>query len=340
MPISTSLAGPTTRRSDTGMGSAGMVSFALDESVAVAEVRERLLRQPPSLAAKFLYRGEGARLFEAITRLPEYYQAEAELGILRSRRKDIARHIGPQAVLVDLGAGTLTKARIVLSGLESPAAYVPLDMTWGMLAEPSGAIFDDWPDLPVIPVVADLARDFSLPAFDFDYSRIAFLFAGTTIGNFEPDEAAALLENVARAAGPGASLLLGVDRKNDRETVELAYNDPGGVTAAFHRNVLNNVNALADGDFVAKQWIHEARYNEVRGRIEARLVSDRAQTVRVAGEILHFRTGDSIHTCNSYKYSVNEVTALAAPWWRLLAFFSDPAERFTVFVFSSQSAGA
>ena len=232
---------------------------------------------------------------------------------------------------MDLGPGTGRKARVLLASLESPAAYVPVDIAEELLAQSSAAIRREFPDLPVIPVAADLARGFSFPDFNFDHGRVAVLYAGSTIGNFEPDQAAELLEGIARAAGPDARLFLGVDRKKDRETIERAYNDPGGICAAFHRNILTNVNALADGNFVPEQWIHEARYHEAHGRLEGRLVSDRDQVVSVAGEVVHFRAGDAITTGSAYKFAKEDVAALAAPWWRPSAVYSDPAERFSVF---------
>ena len=312
-----------------------MPDLALARTAAFAEIREGLLGDPPSLSPKFFYDRVGSELFDRITRLPGYYLTEAEIGILEKRNEEIADGIGSRAVLAELASGSARKARIVLSELEAPAAYAPMDISEEMLAGQAAAVRRDFPDLRVIPVAADFSREFSFPPFHFDHRRIAVLYAGSSVGNLEPEDATAFLGRVARAAGAGSRLLLGVDRKKDRETIERAYNDPEGVNAAFNRNILNNVNALADGDFVAGKWVHEASWNEAQGRVELRLVSAEAQTVRVAGEILRFRAGDWIHTENSYKYSVEEAVALAAPAWDLLRFWSGPGERFTVFLFGS-----
>ena len=311
-----------------------MPDFALARAAARAEIRSGLLSDPPSISPKFFYDRVGSDLFDRITRLPEYYLTATEIGILGARREEIAGGIGRGAVLAELASGSARKARIVLGALDAPAAYVPVDISAEMLAGQADALRRDIPDLRVIPVAADFSRDFVLPAFDFEHGRIAIFYAGSSLGNFEPEAAAEFLARVGRAAGPGSRLLVGVDRKKDKATLDRAYNDPGGLNAAFNRNILNNVNALADGDFVLEKWIPHAFYVERHGRIELWLESAVDQTVRVAGETLRFAAGDRIHTENSYKYDVEEVLALAAPAWRPLHHWSDPGERFSVFLFA------
>ena len=203
----------------------------------------------------------------------------------------------------------------------------------GALAGQADALRRDFPDLRVLPVAVDFSRDFAFPRFDFEHRRIAIFYAGSSLGNFEPEEAAEFLARVGRATGPGSRLLLGVDRKKDKAILDRAYNDPEGLNAAFNRNILNNMNALADGDFNPEQWTHRAFYDERHGRIELCLVSAVDQTLRAAGETLRFAAGDRIHTENSYKYEVEEVLALAAFAWRPLHHWSDPGERFSVFLF-------
>ncbi len=310
-----------------------MTNFAVARAAARAEIRSGLLGDPPSISPKFFYDRVGSELFERITRTPEYYLTATEIGILESNLGEIAAGIGPRAVLAEIASGSARKARIVLGGLEAPAAYAPVDIAEEMLAGQAAAVRRDFPDLGVIPVAADFSGDFAFPAFDFERDRIAIFYAGSSLGNFEPEEGSAFLARLARAAGPGSRLLLGVDRKKDRATLDRAYNDPGGLNAAFNRNILNNVNALADGHFVPEKWIPRAFYVERHGRIELWLESAEDQTVRVAGETLRFQAGDRIHTENSYKYDVEEVLALAAPAWRPLHHWSDAGERFSVFLF-------
>ena len=311
-----------------------MPDFALAQAAARTEIRSGLRGTPPSISPKFFYDRVGSDLFERITRTPEYYLTTTEIGILESNLAEIADGIGRRAVLGEIAAGSARKARVVLGGLEAPAGYAPVDIAEEMLASQAAAVRRDFPDLKVIPVAADFSGDFAFPAFDFDHGRIALFYAGSSLGNFEPGEASAFLGRLQRAAGPGSRLLLGVDRKKDKAILDRAYNDPGGLNAAFNRNILNNVNRLADGDFDPEKWIPHQFYNDRNGRIELWLESAADQTVRIAGEVFRFAAGARIHTENSYKYDVDEVLALAAPGWRPLHHWSDPAECFSVFLFA------
>ena len=313
-----------------------MTDFAVARSDARIEILQGLLGDPPSIPPKFFYDPVGSDLFERITRTPEYYLTRTEIEILETNLGEIAAGIGPRAVLAEIAAGSARKARIVLGGLDGPAAYAPVDIAEEMLTGQAAAVRRDFPDLKVIPVAADFSGDFAFPAFDFDRGRIAVFYAGSSLGNFEPADALAFLARLARAAGPGSRLLLGVDRKKDPAVLNRAYNDPGGLNAAFNRNILNNVNRLADGDFDPAKWIPHQFYNERKGRIELWLESVVAQTVRVAGEVFWFAARDRIHTEHSYKYDVKEIVALAAPGWHPLHHWSDPAERFSVFLFTGK----
>ena len=312
-----------------------MPDFALARATARAEIRSGLRRTPPSISPKFFYDPVGSDLFERITRTPEYYLTAAEIGILEGKLGEIADGIGRHAVLAEIAAGSARKARIILGGLDRPAAYAPVDIAEEMLAGQAAEVRRDFPDLRVIAVAADFSGDFAFPAFDFDRGRIAVFYAGSSLGNFEPEAASAFLARLGRAAGPGSRLLLGVDRKKDKATLDRAYNDPGGLNAAFNRNILNNVNRLADADFDPETWIPHQFYDEGKSRIELWLESAVQQSVRVAGEVFRFGAGDRIHTENSYKYDVEEVLALAAPAWRPLHHWSDPAERFSVFLLAA-----
>ncbi len=311
-----------------------MPDFALAQAAARAEIRSGLRRTPPSISPKFFYDPVGSDLFERITRTPEYYLTSTEIGILENNLRAIADGIGPRAVLAEIAAGSARKARIVLGGLEAPAAYAPVDIAEETLAGQAAEVRRDFPNLKVIPVAADFSGDFAFPPFDFDHGRIAVFYAGSSLGNFEPPEASAFLARLQRAAGPGSRLLLGVDRKKDPAVLNRAYNDPGGLNAAFNRNILNNVNRLADADFDPAKWIPHQFYDEERGRIELWLESDGDQTVQVAGETFRFAAGDRIHTENSYKYDVDQVVSLAAPSWTPLHVWSDRAEWFSVFLFA------
>ena len=275
-----------------------------------ADVLTGLARPHKRLPSKYFYDAAGSRLFDAITELPEYYPTRTELGILRASAGEMAARCGPRCLLVELGAGSLTKVRVLLDRLDRPAAYVPVDVSGDHLRAAAAALADDYPALATAPVVADFTRPFALP--DAPAARRVAFFPGSTIGNFDPPEADALLRRVARLVGPGGGLLLGLDLRKDVAVLERAYNDAAGVTAAFNRNLLARINRELDADFEPGAFRHHAFYNREQARIEMHLVSAAAQRVRVGAAAFDFRAGESVHTENSYKYDVAAFAARAA----------------------------
>jgi len=281
------------------------------------------------LAAKYFYDAAGSRLFDAITELPEYYPTRTELGILRARAGEMARRCGPRCLLVEPGAGSLSKVRLLLDRLDRPAGYVPIDVSGDHLRAAAAALADDYPALDVSPVVADFTREFVLP--DVPTERRVVYFPGSTIGNLDPLEADALLRRVARLVGPGGGLLLGIDLRKDVTVLERAYNDRAGVTAAFNRNLLVRINREFGADFDPAAFRHIAFYNAERSRIEMHLVSAAEQRVRVGEAVFGFRAGESIHTENSYKFDLTEFAGLAAGCGlRVDARWTDPRRYFAV----------
>lgn len=274
------------------------------------DVLAGLARSHKRLPAKYFYDTAGSRLFDRICELPEYYPTRTELGILRRHAPAMAERCGAGCLLVELGAGSLTKVRLLLDCLEGPAGYVPVDVSGEHLRAAARTLADEYPRLAVEPLVADFTRPFTLPAGRAG-RRVAF-FPGSTIGNFEPEEADALLRRVARLVGPGGGLLLGIDLRKPVEVLEPAYNDAAGVTAAFNRNLLVRINRELGADFDPAAFRHHAFYNAERSRVEMHLVSERRQRVRVGPATFDFRPGESIHTENSHKYDVRELAARAA----------------------------
>jgi dimethylhistidine N-methyltransferase len=206
----------------------------------------------------------------------------------------------------------LTKVRLLLDQLDCPAGYVPVDVSGEHLRAAGAALADDYPALEVTPVVADFTRSFALP--DAPAARRVVYFPGSTIGNFDPPEEAALLRRVAHLVGPDGGLLLGVDLRKDVGVLERAYNDDDGVTAAFNRNLLVRINRELGANFDPAAFRHIAFYDHARSRIEMHLVSNIAQRVRIGAGTFDFRAGESIHTENSYKYDVAEFAARAAEY--------------------------
>jgi len=286
------------------------------EAVAVppsrfrADVLAGLARPQKQLSAKYFYDETGSRLFDCITALLEYYPTRTEIGILRDHAAAMAARCGPRCLLIELGAGSMTKVRLLLDQLDQPAGYAPVDVSGDHLQAAATALAEDYPTLDVWPVVADFTGAFELP--DVPARRRVVYFPGSTIGNFDPTEADALLSRVAKLVGPGGGLLLGVDLRKPMDVLERAYNDASGVTAAFNRNLLVRINREVGANFDPAAFRHHAFFNSQLSRIEMHLVSERRQRVRVGPALFDFRPGESIHTENSYKYSVPELAARAA----------------------------
>jgi L-histidine Nalpha-methyltransferase len=262
------------------------------------------------LSSKYFYDSAGSKLFDRITELDEYYLTRTELAIMRAHAGAMARRCGPGCLLIELGAGSLVKARLLLDRLDRPAGFVPVDVSGEHLRGAAAELARDYPTLEVRPVVADFMRPFELPAIRTE--RRVVYFPGSTIGNFDPPDADELLRRIAGLVGPGGGLLLGVDLRKDPAILEPAYNDASGVTAAFNRNLLARINRELGGDFDLARFRHLSFFNIERSRIEMHLVSAGDQQVRIGDRTFTFRTGESIRTENSYKYDVAELIERAA----------------------------
>jgi dimethylhistidine N-methyltransferase len=269
-----------------------------------------LAATPKRLEPKYFYDEVGSRLFDRICELDAYYVTRAEMAILRAVGPEVAKVVGPHAVIFEPGAGSTVKIRLLLDALDRPAALIPADISAAHLHAACAELAADYPELDLRPLAIDFTRDFALPG---DVSRrgdMLVFFPGSTIGNFEPGAARDFLARLRRATG-AKWLLIGADLKKDERTLVRAYDDEEGVTAAFNLNILTRINRELDGSFDLGGFRHEARWNAAQGRIEMHLVSRRAQDVGVLDETFRFAEGETIHTENSYKYAVPEFQALA-----------------------------
>ena len=264
-----------------------------------------------TLPCKFFYDDRGSHLFDRICDLPEYYPTRTELAITRRHAAAIARAVGPEPLLVEYGSGSSTKTRLLLDALHAPAGYVPIDISRGHLTAAARGLAGDYAGLRVMPVCADYTRPFPLPVDAADHNVVAY-FPGSTIGNFEPDQAVAFLANIRRSCGPGSSLLIGVDRKKDPARLHAAYNDAAGVTAAFNLNLLHRINRELNGTIDVSAFAHYAPFNPSLGRMEMHLVSLRKQAATVAGRPVSFDLGEPIHTESCHKFTPDGFAALAA----------------------------
>ena len=312
-----------------------------DDPQFAADALTGLRTTPKRMAAKYFYDAVGSQLFEEITELPEYYPTRCEMNILRDHGKEIGKVIPEGAALVEFGSGSNKKVRILLKGAPKLAAYVPVDICAEMVEDEAKELRADRPQLPIFPVVADICKPFALPEAARTAPARAGFFPGSTIGNFESHEAAAFLRNAGEILGEGAVLIVGVDLIKAPEILNSAYNDKKGVTARFNKNLLVRMNRELDASFKLETFEHHAFYNRERNRIEMHLASLKRQKVRVAGETIDFRAGETIHTENSYKYSIDSLNALAGGvGWRQIQAWTDPKKYFAVVAYRLEQTPA
>ena len=305
------------------------------EEQFAADVIGGLSATPKSLPPKYFYDATGSELFERITELSEYYPTRCEMKILNDHAGDIAQLIPQGSALIEFGSGSSKKARIVLGAAASKlAAYVPVDICREMIEQEAADLRPDFPNVKVLPVTADITQVFPLPPEAKAAPMRVGFFPGSTIGNFEPHEAAAFLRNAAKILGSRSRLIVGVDLVKATEVLNRAYNDKAGVTAEFNLNLLKRINRELGGNFRLECFEHHAFYNRERNRIEMHLASLKRQKVKVAGETIDFRAGETIHTENSYKYSVESLAVLArGAGWRPLAAWTDARKYFSIQAF-------
>lgn len=274
-----------------------------------AEVIAGLQQVPKRIDSKYFYDDRGSRLFERIVGLREYYPPRCEREILLRHAGIIATRLGSGCVLIEPGSGASRKVELLLEAVR-PRAYVAVDISAEQVIRAGQRLAATYPWLRCYTVAADYGDPFELPAELPSGRRVAF-YPGSTLGNFEPDAAVAFLGRLHALVGPGGGLLIGVDLRKDRATLERAYNDSLGVTAEFNRNALRHLNRVADADFDPGSYEHVAFYNETLHRIEMHLQSRRPQRVTIGGTSISITAGERIHTENSYKYTTEAFTALA-----------------------------
>lgn len=285
-----------------------------DLKPAVADFRREVIAglkaSPRRIAPKFFYDAAGSKLFDQITQLEAYYPTRTEIALLKAHGQAMGDLVGRGSALIELGSGSDLKIRTVLDAL-APAEYLPLDISGSHLRDAAMGIARDYPDIQVRATCVDYTRQFDLPRMGADVHRVAF-YPGSSIGNFEPGQVMELLGWIAHMVGVGGRLLVGVDLKKDEATLNAAYNDPEGVTAAFNRNLLVRMQRELGAELALSAFDHRAFYNKARGRIEMHLLANRPTQIAIDNDRFAFETGEGIHTECSYKYSVDEFISLAA----------------------------
>ena len=312
--------------------SGGVAAYRQANPRMLAEVAAGLSAPQKELPPKYFYDHRGSELFEEITRLPEYYQTRTERALLEAWMPALIPQLGTRS-LVELGAGSAEKSRVILSAMRRNATtgfYVPIDVSASFLTLTAARLRHDYPGLAVEPIVADITEDFSAPQA---LPRPAlFAFLGGTIGNFYPPAAIRLLSRVRLAMGASDRFLMGIDLRKDVDRIEAAYNDAQGVTAAFNRNMLLVLNHELGSDFDPEKFSHLAFYESVNHRIEMHLISTVEQEVRVPGVgLIHFAEGESVRTEISCKHDRASVAELfGAAGLKIESWRSDPDDLFAL----------
>ena len=295
-----------------------------------ADLERALASRPRSISPKYFYDARGSELFDRICELPEYYPTRTELAILRAHAGEIAAQMGPGAEIVEFGAGSCAKVGLLLDAMVRPARYLPIDISGDHLAASAAQLHVRYPSLDVQPVVADYTQRLLLPAPVPGAGQRVGFFPGSTIGNFTPAEALHFLQVTGQVLRGGA-LLLGVDLIKDPDLLHAAYNDAQGVTAAFNLNLLARANQELGTDFVLEQFAHSAFYNAPLQRIEMHLVSRCNQQVTLAGQAHAFEEGETLHTENSCKFTIDGLRALAVrAGFRAGPVWTDPQRMFSL----------
>ncbi len=276
------------------------------------EVLLGLRQSPKTLPCKYFYDERGSQLFDQICDLDEYYLTRTELAIMERYATQIAAQIGPGVMLIEYGSGSSVKTRILLDHLPAVNAYVPVDISRAHLQQTCRNLAIGYPEIEVLPVCADFTAEFDLPTPQSEPTHCAVYFPGSTIGNFAPEEAERILQQISTLCGTGGGLLIGIDLQKDHEVLEAAYNDSQGVTAEFNLNLLRRINRELDSDFRLDAFQHCATYDAAKGRIEISLRSLRQQDVSIAEQTFEFAENELICTEHSHKYSVLGFSQLAA----------------------------
>ncbi len=309
--------------------------YTPEQEAIVEEIIESLSQAQKTLSCKYFYDEKGSDLFEEIVELDEYYLTRTETSIMNNNIEEISRLIGKNCILIEPGSGSGQKIKILLDNLIFPSAYVPIDISESYVKDSANKLSKNYPDLKILPIIADYTGEFKLPGFNFEHENLVVYYPGSTIGNFSPEKAKEFLKKIAHMCGKDSYLLLGIDLKKDKEVLEKAYNDGSGITRKFNINILENLNNLIESNFELDQWAHKAFFNEDKSRIEMHLVSKEKQNVNINGYTVSFNKGETIHTENSHKYSIDKFCELISDDYRMNKVWTDKENKFAVLLFQS-----
>lgn len=301
-----------------------------DRNAFARDVLDGLSQPQRRIPSRWLYDAEGSRLFEEITELWEYYPTRTEIAILGAHARELMASAPQGTVLVEFGSGSSRKTELLLSAGAHLSAYMPIDVSPSALQEAQERLAQRFPDLPIQAVAADFSELDHLPTVEGSTSRLGF-FPGSTIGNLDHREAVGLLRSIRRLLGHGGRLVIGTDLKKSEAMLLRAYDDAKGVTARFNLNLLHRINRELGANIETRVFRHAVRYDAVQGRIEMHLLATRSHAVQILGHDFSFDEGETIHTENSYKFSIPQFHFLARQsGWAPRRVFTDPARLFCV----------
>lgn len=293
------------------------------------DILEGLVAEQKFINPKYFYNHRGSKLFEKITQLDEYYPTRTELGILKDKSKEIAEFINSDSIIIEPGAGNCTKIEYLLTDIH-PNVYVPQDVSEEFLQKSAERLSERYPWLEVHPIASDFSDPIELPEIYQHFAKHVF-YPGSTIGNFEPEDAINFLRQMHKLVDNNGGMLLGVDLHKDNKTLHAAYNDKKGITAEFNLNTLNHINQILEADIDINQFEHHALYNSKQQRIEMYLRSKAQQQYEILGNTISFEKGELIHTEHSYKYTLDGIAELAQKsGFKLQKSWLDKEELFSV----------
>ncbi|MEO8398814.1 MAG: L-histidine N(alpha)-methyltransferase, partial [Ignavibacteriaceae bacterium] len=274
------------------------------------EVTEGLFKKQKQLPSKLFYDERGSDLFDEICELEEYYPTRTELKIMQDNIEEMSALLGEGTLLIELGSGSSKKIRLLLDNIPGLAGYVPVDISTEHLIQSAKILEKDYPHIDIFPLAADYTKDFDLPKIDKPFDHKAVYYPGSTIGNFTPKKAKEFLGRISKICGANGGLIIGVDLRKDRKTLEAAYNDKKGVTAEFNLNILKRLNKELGADFNLNNFRHLAFFNDEKSRIEMHIISNDDSNVHLNGSIIHLEKNESILTEYSYKYTLESFAEL------------------------------
>ena len=295
-------------------------------------------KKQKKINSKFFYDREGSKLFDKITKLNEYYPTRKELEILENKKEFFKNLLPEKASIIEFGSGSNIKIKKLLEAMKSPKHYIPIDISHEFLLFNAENIAKNFPYMSVKAVCADYGQINLLKEIINQNENIVGFFPGSTIGNYNPEEAKLLLINFSKIIGSKNFLIIGVDLRKEKDVMEKAYNDSEGITAKFNKNILNGVNRICGTIFDSQLFTHKAFFNEKKSRIEMHLVSNKKQIVEILNTKIFFREGETIHTENSYKYTVSSFQNLAElSNFEIIDVLKDKKSFFGVFIMKVKS---